>query len=236
MIAINQPYFFPYIGYFLLIKCCDTFVSLDNVKMRKKSFITRNNFGGNELYSLSIQKLSQNRNIDEHTLKDVAQKNQFTNYFKVHNEHKPYYYEAKNIITEVFLNKSMNIGDINYNTISTIAKKLNTKTRMLRSRDLDINKDLRGVQRLIEICKGVGDDHYLNLPGGSKIYSKGEFEESGVRIEFIDLKVLFNELGEDLLYTSILTLIAEKGLSYCSDVLEYAANNHLRDYTSNIEM
>lgn len=41
-IAIMQPYFLPYIGYFQLINAVDEFVIYDNIEFTKKGWINRN--------------------------------------------------------------------------------------------------------------------------------------------------------------------------------------------------
>ena len=41
-IAIMQPYFLPYIGYWQLINCVNKMVIYDNVKYTKKGWINRN--------------------------------------------------------------------------------------------------------------------------------------------------------------------------------------------------
>ncbi|WP_315817035.1 WbqC family protein [Paraflavitalea speifideaquila] len=41
-IAIMQPYFLPYLGYFQLIKAVNAFVVYDNIKYTKKGWINRN--------------------------------------------------------------------------------------------------------------------------------------------------------------------------------------------------
>ena len=41
-LAIMQPYFFPYIGYWQLISAVDTFVIFDDVNYIKKGYIKRN--------------------------------------------------------------------------------------------------------------------------------------------------------------------------------------------------
>ena len=41
-IAVMQPYFLPYIGYFQLIKSVDKFVVYDNIEFTKKGWINRN--------------------------------------------------------------------------------------------------------------------------------------------------------------------------------------------------
>ncbi len=41
-IALMQPYFFPYIGYFQLIKSVDEFVIFDNAQYVRRSWMNRN--------------------------------------------------------------------------------------------------------------------------------------------------------------------------------------------------
>ena len=41
-IAIMQPYLFPYVGYFQLVKSVDTFVFYDDVAYVKGGWINRN--------------------------------------------------------------------------------------------------------------------------------------------------------------------------------------------------
>lgn len=43
-LAIMQPYFFPYIGYFQLINAVDKFMLYENFTFRKSTWITRNFF------------------------------------------------------------------------------------------------------------------------------------------------------------------------------------------------
>ena len=41
-LAIMQPYFFPYIGYFQLIHDVDKYINLDHVSFMKRSYMCRN--------------------------------------------------------------------------------------------------------------------------------------------------------------------------------------------------
>ncbi|RYE71904.1 MAG: hypothetical protein EOO81_04765, partial [Oxalobacteraceae bacterium] len=57
-LAIMQPYFLPYIGYYQLIAAVDTFVVYDDIKYTKKGWINRNRFlldGRDETFSLPLQ-------------------------------------------------------------------------------------------------------------------------------------------------------------------------------------
>ena len=58
-VAIMQPYFFPYIGYFQLIGAVDLFIVYDNIKYTKKGWINRNRMlqqGRDVMFSLPLRK------------------------------------------------------------------------------------------------------------------------------------------------------------------------------------
>jgi len=67
-IAIMQPYFFPYIGYFQLINAVDKFVFYDDVNYINKGWINRNNIivnGHAKFINIPLKKASQNKLIKD---------------------------------------------------------------------------------------------------------------------------------------------------------------------------
>ena len=67
-VAIMQPYFFPYIGYWKLINAVDIFVIYDDVNFIKGGYINRNNIlnnGNSQLITLELIGSSQNKRINE---------------------------------------------------------------------------------------------------------------------------------------------------------------------------
>jgi hypothetical protein len=57
-LAIMQPYFLPYIGYFQLIAAVDLFIVYDNIKYTKKGWINRNRMlqnGKDAMFSLPLK-------------------------------------------------------------------------------------------------------------------------------------------------------------------------------------
>ena len=58
-VAVMQPYFFPYIGYFQLIGSVDLFIMYDNIKYTKKGWINRNRFlrnGAEFVFTVPLRK------------------------------------------------------------------------------------------------------------------------------------------------------------------------------------
>lgn len=70
-LAIMQPYFFPYLGYWQLINAVDKFVLLDDVNFIMRGYINRNSIllnGKSYLFSLPLEKPSQNKLINDSKL------------------------------------------------------------------------------------------------------------------------------------------------------------------------
>ena len=67
-VAIMQPYFFPYVGYWRLINYVDLFVILDDVNYIQRGWIARNKIkckNGEQWLKLPLEKASQNKKINE---------------------------------------------------------------------------------------------------------------------------------------------------------------------------
>src|SRR5258706_4590191 len=67
-VAIMQPYFFPFIGYFQLLKAVDVFVFYDDVNFIKKGWINRNRIlvnGQEFLFTIPCKSISQNKLIKD---------------------------------------------------------------------------------------------------------------------------------------------------------------------------
>ena len=72
-VAIMQPYFMPYLGYFQLITAVDRFVIYDDVNYIKRGYINRNAIlidGHAHSFTLPLRKASQNKLIHEIELLD----------------------------------------------------------------------------------------------------------------------------------------------------------------------
>ena len=84
-IAIMQPYFFPYIGYFQLIAAVDMFIVYDNIKYTKKGWINRNrllNRGKNVIFSLPLKNDSDYLNVCQRELAADFNRDKLLHQFK----------------------------------------------------------------------------------------------------------------------------------------------------------
>jgi hypothetical protein len=62
---------------------------------------------------------------------------------------------------------------------------LGITTQIIKSSDLKIDRELKGKDRVIETCKVLNADIYINPIGGLELYSNQQFQESGIELNFI---------------------------------------------------
>lgn len=189
-IAIMQPYLFPYIGYWQLIKSVDTFVILDDVNFIMRGYINRNEIllnGKRYRFSIPIKKASQNKLIMDIKM-DFSQKEKedFLKTIKFAYRRAPYFDIVMPIIRECVKFQEENLTKYILNSIYRILNYLNIDKRICISSELNKSKNLKAESRILEICKIMKADIYINPCGGRNLYHYDVFEKEGIQLFFLD--------------------------------------------------
>jgi len=189
-VAIMQPYFLPYIGYFQLINTVDIFVVYDNIEYTKKGWINRNRILVNnkpEYISLPIKKASDFLNVRDRYLSD----NWFNERVKLKNKIKesyrkaPYYSETIQILDKIFDYKDINLFNFIYHSLKTICNHLDIETPLIVSSSIDYDNSLKSQEKVLDICKSLKTEVYINPIGGVDLYDKSTFFSKGIDIKFL---------------------------------------------------
>lgn len=189
-----QPYFFPYIGYWQLIKSTNRFVILDDVNYIQRGWINRNRILANKTPSyltVPLKNSSQNKKIFEISIdaddswRTKALKTLQQNYKKT--EHYDEIYET---IEQIIHFDSENLSDFLSNQIKTMCKLLKIDTEITRSSHLYLHDGTKSEERIIDICKKNDADTYINLPGGRDLYQQNNFSNSGINLQFISTRFI----------------------------------------------
>lgn len=190
-LAIMQPYFFPYLGYFQLISVSDTFVFYDDVQFIKGGWINRNRVLMNQsiVFINAIgEAVSPNKNINDIYLssslkwKDKLLKTIFFSYKK-----SSFFEEIYPFVEQLVGQDLDKLSDYNINALKEISRKLELKTRFLTS-SVDLNNDhLNREARVIDICKYLGANQYINPYNGIGIYDKETFGKEHIDLKFIKM-------------------------------------------------
>ncbi len=193
-LGIMQPYLFPYIGYYQLIKAVDKFVIYDDVSFINKGWINRNNIlVNNEAYSFTtpLKEASQNRRINEIALdQNETWKIKFLKTLEHSYRKAPYFSQVALLIQDVFNPGFTHIHQLARESVILIARYLGMQTGFVESSSKYNNVHLKGQNRILDICVQEGADHYINPVGGIEIYSRPNFENIGIKINFIKTKFI----------------------------------------------
>jgi hypothetical protein len=185
-LAVMQPYFFPYIGYWQLINAADIFVIYDDVNFIKSGYINRNNIfqnGTSQLITLKLLSSSSFKKINEINISDNSKKliksiNQ--NYSKA-----PFFKDVFPLLEEILNNEQKDLSKFLGSSLVKIAKYLNINTKFLYSNDIKNDKTFKAQDRLIEMSKILNATGYINAIGGIELYDKEVFSQNKINLSFL---------------------------------------------------
>ena len=187
-IAIMQPYFMPYIGYWQLIRAVDAFVLYDNIKYTKKGWINRNRFlrnGVEAAFSLPLRKDSDFLDVDQRYLADAFDRENLLNQFREAYRKAPEFSSVVPLLEGIIRNPAANLFEYILASIRAICDFLGIKTPLLVSSTIDCDHSLKSAERVQGICKALGADTYVNPVGGIELYSKEDFAAKGIALKFL---------------------------------------------------
>ena len=188
-LAIMQPYFLPYIGYFQLLNAVDSFIIYDNIQFTKKGWINRNRIlvnGSDQVISLPIKKDSDFLNVNQRVLAESwdNDRKKMLNRIKESYRKAPYFTETFELIERCLMCEDKNLFNFILYSIKSLMKHFNIETKLIVSSDIPIDHQLKGADKVMAICKGVAADIYINPIGGLDLYDKQIFEENGLKLHF----------------------------------------------------
>jgi len=231
-LAIMQPYFMPYIGYFQLINAVDKFVFYDDVTFIKQGWINRNQILINNQASLFSIPLS---NASSHVLiKDVLVaekaydkwKKSFLNSILFSYKKAKNYQAISDLIYFILEQQPKTISELAIKSVIEVSRYLGIKTDFEVSSEKYQNTQLSGQQRVLDICENENARTYINPIGGVELYSKNVFLQHGIELFFIqDNKSVYNQFSED--FVPFLSIIDVMMFNDIEEIQEQLKKFHL---------
>ncbi|ASS59621.1 WbqC family protein (plasmid) [Rhizobium leguminosarum] len=211
-LAIMQPYFFPYIGYFQLIHAVDKFVVYDNIKYTKKGWINRNRIlrnGEDYTFSLPIKAASDSLDICDRTLSTEFDRNKLVNQIQGAYRRAPFFSNAFPVIEQAIRFQDSNLYSYIFNSITKICDYLGIKTEFIVSSKMKIDHGLKAETKVLALCEEAGASVYINAIGGVDLYSRETFNARDIDLKFIKSKPLeYPQFGAEFLpWLSIIDVI-----------------------------
>jgi len=185
-IAIMQPYFIPYAGYFRLFAASDLFVVYDCVQFPRRGWVHRNRLvdrsGALRWLTLPLQKAPRDVLIRDLRFapEAAALMGERLRRFDLATAH-----EGAHGLIELIERVDGSPVDYIVAILDRVAEYLDLPRNVIRSSTLNVPQSLRGQDRIIEIARRVGATRYINAPGGRNLYEPAAFERAGIRLEFL---------------------------------------------------
>ncbi len=184
--AVMQPYFFPYIGYYQLAYEVEKFVFFDDVNYIKKGYINRNSIlmnGALHQFTIPVVGVSQNKKINEHFY--VGDFSQFLEKIRIAYRWAPCFNDIFPMIQEAALGGNLNVAEKNAASIKLVFDYLGLDRSFYFSSGVQNDPPLKGQARIIDLCKKINVNEYVNAIGGRELYSQEDFGNEKMDLKFI---------------------------------------------------
>lgn len=200
-VAIMQPYFLPYLGYFQLIAAVDKFVVLDDVNFIQRGWINRNRMlmnGAPHLFTLPLRGASQNRLIcDLELVGDGVWREKLLRSLRQAYGRAPCYAQVSGMLEQMLHFPSVRLDLFLLNSLQLVMRYLALDTAVVSTSRLYGNAGLSGEQRIIDICRREGASDYINPAGGVSLYQRAHFEQHGIALHFLNSRPVAYPQGKN---------------------------------------
>lgn len=226
-VAIMQPTYLPWAGYFNMISQSDLFIFLDDVQFAKRSWQQRNRImlGGKEHFlSVPVQCKGKREQSIRETVVDDAQhwrEKHASTLSHAYRKH-PFGADAIRPIMECLTTCGECLPDINIAIIMAFCDALKLPTQFRLSSEMTVEG--KRSEHLVALCRQVDASSYLSARG-SREYIEAEqvFSESGVEVEYHDfLPAPYPQKGacDFIPYLSIVDVVANLGFAGARNLVQ----------------
>lgn len=187
-VAIMQPYFFPYIGYFQLIGAVDLFVVYDNIKYTKKGWINRNRMlqnGQDLMFSLPLRHDADHLDVRDRVLAPDFKRDKLLNQLRGAYARAPQFAATFPVVERAVRCADQNLFGYLHHALRCACDHLGLTTPIVVSSTVDVDHDLRGQDKVIALARAVGATAYVNPIGGTDLYDRDAFRQQGLELRFL---------------------------------------------------
>ena len=243
-LAIMQPTFTPWLGYFDLIDYVDKFIFLDTVQLSRRSWQVRNKFKINQqeyIYSLPIihQKCRTDEIISEVEISNhIYVKDKLIKLLNRNYKKAKYYQQVNDFIMELIMFNEKYLSEYNINIITKISEKLKLNTKIIKLSETAYQKNKSKGDMILDICNYFHTTKYIS-PLGSKEYLdkvKNNFSDKNIDIYYQYYQhPIYNQIGDKFIpYLGIFDLLYNEGFENSAKIIRSGRkylNSNIIDFT-----
>jgi hypothetical protein len=187
-LGLQQPYFFPYLGYYRLLFGVDRFVAYDDVAWIKGGWIHRNRLLTQHRpawFTIPTRGASSHVALDSVKAAEGSWREKMLQTFEQSYARAPFRDPVLTMMRSVVATPSPFVADIAVASLEAVRDYLGFTTPIYRARNRYQQSAARAQDRVIAICRAEGATEYLNAIGGSVLYDRQAFENAGIALRFV---------------------------------------------------
>jgi len=208
-LAINQPYFFPYLGFYQLVHAVDEFIIYDSFNYIKSGWINRNRLlvvgSGPAYFTVATENGSSFKQIRDIKLTSRSNwRTKLLDTFAMNYKRRPFFKETYALVEPIIAFETDSLSALATKSIIDVCRHLEINTRVIANPIYDeleanlqsdsllesfpavkLQHPSKSCVRLIAICQMQGASEYVNAPGGQALYSKNDFKANGIDLRFL---------------------------------------------------
>lgn len=211
-----QPYFFPYLGYYALIKRTDQFILFDTPQFMRHSWIERNriiNQQGGDLYiKVPLKKHHQTTPINHIEINNESNwREKIFAQLAVYKKKAPYYDPVLRLIEEAISIDTSSITKLNKSIIEKSCAYMNIPIdcKIWSELDIEIPCATEPDEWALNICLALGANHYINPRSGSDFFNRLKYNNKDIQLQFLEIEIsAYSQFGESFIpFLSIIDVL-----------------------------
>lgn len=212
-LGIMQPYFFPYLGYFSLIKHTDKFILFDPVQFIRHGWIERNRVLKPEndwqYINVPLEKHSLDTKIKDIKINNENDwKSKILSQLQHYKKKSPFYKQTVAVVEDGLDIITDSIVELNAHTMESVCRYLgiNFDYEIFSQMNLKIDEVNAPDEWALNICKAYpGADEYWNPPGGLEFFDRSKYEQAGIKLFFqkVNIKPYPQRRGPENIITGL---------------------------------
>jgi hypothetical protein len=221
-VAIHQPNYLPWPGYFHKMMESDVFVFLDDAEFSSDSVIYRNKIKTNDGWTwLTVPTTGPSSNPINSVPIATSERWQKTHRksIDVHYSNAAHYQTIEPLL-DLYDRKWKKLVELNTAFITEIVDILGIDTEIRYASDL--NHEGKKAERLVDICESVGGDVYFSGEGARGYQDASLFERAGIDLVYQSFQypTYEQQFGEFIPNLSIIDMLANIGWEQSIELLQ----------------
>jgi hypothetical protein len=191
-VAIMQPYFFPYLGYFQLISSVDRFVLFDDVQYIRHGWLNRNRIlkpeEGWQYIIAPLQKHKQVELIKDTKLQDGDEwKKKIIRQLDHYKKKAKHFDEVMQLLTYCFSSNETSIAKFNAHCLAIFCKHLQIpfKVEISSEMDFDYSNVKDSGEWALRISEQLKAKEYINPVSGRELFDRNKFINANIKLTFL---------------------------------------------------